>query len=461
MCGVFGIIGKDCEAGKLTYFGLYALQHRGQESAGIAVLDEKGIIHYHKGMGLVPQVFTENILQGLPGNTAIGHVRYSTTGASQIKNAQPINVRLPDDSTAMLAHNGNLVNTAELRAELEENGVSLQMSSDSEIIAALLTKHYNGDLVRTLTEIAPKLKGAFSLVLLTKNKIIGMRDPHGIRPLCFGRLANNNGYVIASESCALDITGATLEREVHKGEIVTLEIDEVKSFIYDGMKTDALCIFEFVYFARPDSIINGRNVYKVREKFGELLFREHPVDADVVIPVPDSGMPAAIGFAKSSGIPYEAGLIKNRYVGRTFINPSQIMREIGVRLKLNPLPEVLAGRKVVLIDDSIVRGTTSAKLVKLLRDNGAKEIHFRVSCPPSVSPCYYGIDTATKSQLIAANYSVEEIRRKLDADSLGYLSQDAMLEATKLPPKFCLGCFNGCYPADVPQGDELGLIYKD
>ncbi|GBR75426.1 amidophosphoribosyltransferase [Candidatus Termititenax persephonae] len=460
MCGIFGIIGKDCEAGKLAYFGLYALQHRGQESAGIAVIDEQGALRYHKGMGLVPQVFTENIIQGLPGNQAIGHVRYSTTGASQIQNAQPILVPLPDHSAAVLAHNGNLINTAELRTELEADGVVLQTTSDTEIIGCLLARHYAGDPVAALAAIAPKLKGAFSLVLMCRDKLIGMRDPYGIRPLCFGQLVNG-GYVLASESCALDITGAALVREVQKGEIVALTVEGASSLVYDKTRPAALCIFEYIYFARPDSYIQGRNVYKAREKFGELLFQEHPVEADAVIPVPDSGITAAVGFAKASGIPYEAGLIKNRYVGRTFINPSQIMREIGVRLKLNPLPEVLQGRRVVLLDDSIVRGTTSAKLVKLLRDSGAREVHFRVSAPPSVSPCYYGIDTPLKSELIAANYSVPEICRKLGADTLGYLSLKTLRTAVGQEDcGFCQGCFDGLYPAGVPQGDELGLVYK-
>ncbi|MDR1453551.1 MAG: amidophosphoribosyltransferase [Candidatus Margulisbacteria bacterium] len=462
MCGVLGIISRQCEASKLAYFGLYALQHRGQESAGIAAFDDKGAVHYHKGMGLVPQVFTENIIQSLPGRQAVGHVRYSTTGASQIKNAQPIVVPLPGGETALLAHNGNLVNTAELRAELESGGAELQMSSDSEIIGCLLAKNYKGDAAAALAAIAPKLQGAFSLVVLTKDQLVGMRDPYGIRPLCFGALANDGGYVLASESCALDITGAALVREVRKGEIVVLTASVASSIVYAGAQPSAACVFEYIYFARPDSCIAGRNVYKAREKFGELLFREHPVEADVVIPVPDSGVPAAVGFAKASGIPYEEGLIKNRYVGRTFINPSQSMRELGVRLKLNPLPEVLAGRRVVLLDDSIVRGTTSAKLVKLLRDNGAREVHFRVSAPPSISPCYYGIDTPLKSELIAANYSVPEICRKLGADTLGYLSLAAMREAIGLKDfGFCQGCFDGVYKAGVPQGEELGLAYKD
>ncbi|MDR1996810.1 MAG: amidophosphoribosyltransferase [Candidatus Margulisbacteria bacterium] len=461
MCGVLGIIGKNCEASKLAYFGLYALQHRGQESAGIAVVDEQGEIRYHKGMGLVSQVFNENIIRGLPGNLAIGHVRYSTTGASQIKNAQPLAIALPDGA-AMLAHNGNLVNTMELRAELEAGGAALQMSSDTEIIACLIARMYNGDLVDTLSRVAPKLKGAFSLVLMAQDKIIGMRDPYGIRPLCIGQLPDSSGFVLASESCALDITGAKLLCEVKKGCIATLEYDRVKSLVYDDARPSALCVFEYVYFARPDSRIEGRNVYKIREKMGALLFQEHPVEADIVIPVPDSGIPAAVGYARASGIPYAEGLIKNRYVGRTFINPSQVMREIGVRLKLNPLREVLEGKRVIMLDDSIVRGTTSAKLVKLLRDNGAREVHFRVSAPPSVSPCYYGIDTPVKSQLIAANNSVDEICKKLGADTLGYLSLNALREATGLPDfGFCQGCFDCVYLAGAPPDNELGLVYKE
>ncbi|MDR2430962.1 MAG: amidophosphoribosyltransferase [Candidatus Margulisbacteria bacterium] len=466
MCGILGIIGQNCEASKLAYFGLYAQQHRGQESAGIAVVAEKGEIHYHKGMGLVSQVFNENIIRGLPGNLAVGHVRYSTTGASQIKNAQPVLVELPDGAL-LLAHNGNLVNTLELRGELESAGVAWRMSSDTEIIGCLIAKYYNGDLADTLVRVAPKLQGAFSLVLMTRDKILGLRDPHGIRPLCLGQLPDKSGFVLASESCALDILGAKLLREVDKGSLVILEKDRVRSLVYDGTKPGALCVFEYIYFARPDSYIEGHNVYKVREKMGKLLFQEHPADADIVIPVPDSGIPAAVGFARASGIPYEEGLIKNRYVGRTFINPSQVMREIGVRLKLNPLREVLAGKRVVILDDSIVRGTTSAKLVRLLRDSGAREVHFRVSAPPSISPCYYGIDTPVKSQLIAANNSAAEICRKLGADTLGYLSIEAVHEAIAASADgsngkcFCQGCFDGVYPAGIPSGEELGLVYKE
>jgi amidophosphoribosyltransferase len=462
MCGVFGVIGKEIEAAKLSYLGLYALQHRGQESAGIAVVDRAGHIEYHKGMGLVSQVFNENILQGLPGAIAIGHNRYSTTGSSQVSNAQPIIVQL-GDGHAVLAHNGNLINTRQLRDELTTLGYTFTMSSDSELIALLMTHHYDGDVISTLHKVLPKLKGAFSIVLMTQDKVFGVRDPHGIRPLCIGKLTNNVGFAVASESCALDIIGAQMIREVHKGEVVVLDTSSVRSYIYDDSKEQALCVFEFIYFARPDSYINGKNIYKVRETMGAQLFAEHPAEADIVIAVPDSGIPAAIGYAKASGLPYEEGLIKNRYVGRTFISPSQILRELGVRIKLNPLKEVLQGKRVVVIDDSIVRGTTSAKIVKLLREAGAKEIHFRVSSPPNISPCFYGIDTATKDQLIAANFSIPEIAKKLNVDSLGYLSHEGLLKTVGATAAntYCLGCFNGCYPEEVSDSElKLDLQYQ-
>lgn len=456
MCGIFGIASSEPEVSKLVYLGLYALQHRGQESAGIAVVNAEKQIDFHKGMGLVNQVFNENILRELQGAIAIGHVRYSTTGSSQLKNAQPILVELPD-GVAMLAHNGNLVNTMELRHELEADGFEFSMSSDSELIGCLLKKHYQGDLVAALAELAPNIKGAFSLVIMTQDKIVGMRDPYGIRPLCIGSLPGGRGNVIASESCALDIVGAELLRDVEKGEIVTIDLQGIKSFKYDQTKCNGLCVFEFIYFARPDSIINGRGVYSARVEMGKRLYAEHPIDADIVIPVPDSGIPAAIGFAQASGIPYAEGLIKNRYVGRTFISPSQLLRELGVKIKLNPLRDVLQGKRVVVIDDSIVRGTTSAKIVKLLRDAGAKEVHFRISAPPSVSPCYYGIDTATKEELIAANYTVPQIQEMLKADSLGYLSIPGVFAALGADENsYCLGCFSGKYPAETPE--ELATL---
>lgn len=461
MCGIFGIAATEPEASKLVYLGLYALQHRGQESAGIAVINPEKQIDFHKGMGLVNQVFNENILRELKGSIAIGHVRYSTTGSSQLKNAQPLLVELPD-GVAMLAHNGNLVNTMELRHQLEADGFEFSMSSDSELIGCLLKKHYRGDFVEALAELAPKIKGAFSLVLMTQDKIFGMRDPYGIRPLCIGKLPNAKGFVVASESSALDIVGADLLRDVAKGEIVTLDTQGIKSFMYDTSKCNGLCVFEFIYFARPDSIINGRTVYTARVEMGKRLYAEHPVDADVVIPVPDSGIPAAIGFAQASGIPYAEGLIKNRYVGRTFISPSQLLRELGVKIKLNPLRDVLQDKRVVVIDDSIVRGTTSAKIVKLLRDAGAKEVHLRISAPPSVSPCYYGIDTATKEELIAANYSVKQIQEMLKVDSLGYLSIPGVFAALRADEgSYCLGCFSGQYPADTPEElAKLHLIFN-
>lgn len=464
MCGVFGIIGKGLEeeTSKLTYFALYALQHRGQESAGIAVVNKNGEIQFHKGMGLVPQVFTENILQALKGNIAVGHVRYSTTGSSHITNAQPILIDCGEHGHAMLAHNGNLVNVMQLRDELEAVGRTFQTTSDSELIAELIAHYYDGDMSSTLATVLPKLQGAFSLVIMTQDKIFGVRDPHGIRPLCLGKI-NNTGFAIASESCALDIVGAELIREVQKGEIVIVDQYGVKSRIYDNTKRDALCVFEHIYFARPDSIISGRNVYMVREKMGKILWEEQPAEADYVVPIPDSAIPAAIGYAKASGIPYQEGLIKNRYVGRTFINPSPLLRKMGVKIKLNPLREILQGKRIILVDDSIVRGTTSAKIVQLLREAGVKEIHFRVSSPPIINPCFYGIDTATKGELIAANYAVPDIAKQISADSIGYLSIRGLVNAVDSPNKqFCLGCFNGDYPVPVPeQMSRLKLVFGE
>ncbi len=463
MCGLFGIVGKNIEeeASKLTYFALYALQHRGQESAGIAVINKQGEIDFHKGMGLVPQVFTENILKSLQGNLAIGHVRYSTTGSSQLVNAQPIPIDFGDKGTAMLAHNGNLINVMQLRDELEADGYQMNTTSDSELIAAMIGKYYDGDLVSTLTVVLPKLKGAFSLVLMTQDKIIAVRDPNGIRPLCIGKL-NDNAFVVSSESCAIDMLGAQLIREISKGEIVTLDQFGIKSRIYDASQRDSLCVFEHIYFARPDSVIQNRSVYLVREKMGSLLYKEHPAEADIVIPIPDSGIPAAIGYAKASGIPYQEGLIKNRYVGRTFISPSQFLRKMGVRIKLNPLKEVLKNKRIVVIDDSIVRGTTSAQIVQILREAGAKEIHFRISSPPIMNPCFYGIDTASKEELIAANLTVPEIAKQLKVDSLGYLSIRGLVDALDAPIKeFCLGCFNSDYPVMVPeQMSRLKLVFE-
>jgi amidophosphoribosyltransferase len=458
MCGLYGIYAPGKEVAKLTYLGLFALQHRGQESAGISVARGQQL-YTHKAMGLVPQVFNEEILSTLQGDLAIGHVRYSTTGSSRIENAQPLEFTV-NDIPVVLAHNGNLVNADSLRALLESEGFKFSTTSDTEIIAALFKKYYSEDLERTIEAMFKDLQGAYSVLIMLPGKIIGFRDPWGIRPLCLGKLEGS--YVLASESCALATTGADYIREVENGEVIILDQAGSHSRTFAKHKRNALCIFEHVYFARPDSIMSGQTIYKVREKMGQLLAREHPVKADIVIAVPDSGVPAAIGYAKESKLPYEEGLIKNRYVGRTFINPDQMIRELGVKIKLNPISEILRDRRVVIVDDSIVRGTTSRKIVKLLREAGAREVHMRVSSPPIVNPCFYGIDTASKSELIAANMSVEEIRKHLDVDSLGYLSIKGLLTATHASKKeFCLGCFNADYPVAVPEElTRLKILFK-
>lgn len=465
MCGVFGIIGDDIseEASRLVYFALYSLQHRGQESAGIAVVNDQGKIDFHKGMGLVPQVFNENIIKLLKGNVAIGQVRYSTNSSSRIENAQPISINFGVDGHAMLAHNGNLVNVMQLQDELSSDDHEFNFSTDTELIAGMISKYYDGEIISTLKKVLPRLKGAFSLVIMMADKIIAARDPNGIRPLSLGKLKKRNTLVVSSESCALDIIGAELLRPIQKGEIVVLTPYGINSVLYDNTQRDALCVFEYVYFARPDSVIQNRCVYNMRKNMGKELYAEHPVDADLVIAVPDSGVPAAIGFAEASGIPYGEGLIKNRYVGRTFIAPSQILRELGVKIKLNPLRQALQGKRIVVVDDSIVRGTTSAQIVQILRESGATEVHFRVSSPPTIDPCFYGIDTANKEELIAANYSIKQITEKLKVDSLGFLSIASLVKSLDAPNKeFCLGCFNGDYPVPVPeQMSRLGLLFGE
>lgn len=461
MCGIFGVIGKTLDVSKLTYFGLYALQHRGQESAGIAVVNQHNEIDYHKGMGLTSQVFTDNILKNLQGQLAVGHTRYSTTGESSIQNAQPVLVKLPNGEQIVIVHNGNLVNVLQLRDELAAEGHEFTMSSDTELIGLLIAKHFDGNLEETLKIITKKIKGAFSLVILTQDKIWAMRDPYGIWPLSIGSI-EGKGMVVASETCGLDIVDAKFVRDVEKGEIISIDKNnQLTSSIYNSDKRSALCFFELIYFSRPDSKLMGHTVYSVRSKMGKQLFKEHPCEADMVIAVPDSGIAAAIGYAEASGLPYEEGLIKNRYVGRTFISPSPEMRKMGVRMKLNPLKEVIDGKRIVVVDDSIVRGTTSGQIIKLLRDCGAKEVHFRVSSPPIISHCFYGIDTASKDELIGSRMSIDEIKDQLKADSLGYLSIDGMMKAMgESKDKFCLACMDKNYPIPVPKDEErLKLVF--
>lgn len=452
-CGVFGIYAPGEDVAKLTYFGLYALQHRGQESAGIATFDGE-TVHLHKEMGLVSQVFNETILHQMPGNLAVGHTRYSTTGSSRVVNAQPAVVETRLGSLA-LAHNGNLVNTAVLREELVRRDCNLITTTDSEMIAHAIAEEVNEgqDWLEGAIRAFHQCQGAFSLTIGTPVGLMGVRDPNGIRPLVIGTLGTNPvRYVLASETCGLDIIGADYLRDVEPGELVWITEEGLASFHWTQKPQRKLCIFEMIYFARPDSIMEGESLYSYRLRLGRRLAEESPIAADMVMGVPDSGIPAAIGFSQISGIPYAEGLIKNRYVGRTFIQPTQKMREAGIRMKLNPLKDVLAGKRVVIVDDSIVRGTTSRKLVKALRDAGAAEVHMRISSPPVTHPCFYGIDTDSQEQLIGATKSVEEIAQQIDVDSLAYLSWDGMLKATgEDPNSFCSACFTGNYPIPVPE----------
>ncbi len=446
-CGVFGIFsGEPIEVTSITYYGLFALQHRGQESAGIAVTDGKEI-NYHKAMGLVSDVFTKENVAPLKGNAAIGHVRYSTAGSSSVVNAQPIVTRSKLGNMA-IAHNGNLINADVLRELLEDGGHIFQTSNDSEVVLSLIARNAKKGIEQAVFSAIQAVKGSFALVILTEDKLIGVRDTYGIRPLCIGKLKDN--YILSSESCAIDSIGGEFVRDVRPGEIVVIDKDGLRSLNLVEKTVCTTCSFEYIYFARPDSTIDGMNVYESRVKVGERLFQEAPVEADVVVGVPDSGLAAAVGYAKASGIPYVEGFIKNRYVGRTFIAPTQEMRERAVAIKLNPLKNVIKGKRVVLIDDSIVRGTTSGKLVQLLKKAGATEVHFRVASPPVKYPCYFGIDTPYRSDLIAANLKEKEIKDKLGADSLGYISIKGMLEAFGKGDNFCIGCLSGVYPMATP-----------
>ncbi|MER3472860.1 MAG: amidophosphoribosyltransferase [Armatimonadota bacterium] len=454
-CGVFGIYAPGEDVARITFFGLYALQHRGQESAGIAVSDGERVL-VHKEMGLVSQVFDEETLSYLRGHIAIGHTRYSTTGSSVLRNAQPIICESPIGTLAV-AHNGNLVNAVHLRLRLQEAGVHFHSTNDSEIIARLLATELaeNRDPLEAVRRVMQEISGAYSLVILMPHHLLAVRDPYGVRPLGLGRI--NGHYVVASETCALNVVGAEFVREIEPGEVVLIDANGIREEQALPLQRHSLCMFEFIYFARPDSHIYNRTLHEVRRRMGQELAREHPAPgAQVVIPIPDTGIPAALGFAQASGIPYAEGLIKNRYIQRTFIQPDQRMRDLGVKIKLNPLREVISGRKLVMVDDSIVRGTTTGKIVRMLFEAGAKEVHVRITSPPIRYPCFYGIDMATREELVAATHSVEEIRRMIGATSLGYLSIEGMLRAVRMKRHhFCLACFDGKYPIPIPRDVKL------
>lgn len=452
-CGVFGLYAPEEEVAKLAYFGLYALQHRGQESAGIATFEGKKV-HLHKDMGLVSQVFSESKLSELSGRLAVGHTRYSTTGSSRVANAQPAVIPTRIGSLA-LAHNGNLVNTIELRQQLEKRGCDFVTTTDSEMIAVAIAQEVDSgkDWLEAAITAFGYCKGAYSLVIGTPEGLMGARDTNGIRPLVIGVLdGETKRYVLASETCGLDIIGAEYLRDVRPGEIVQITESGMISKQWATSEARKLCVFEMIYFARPDSMVNEESLYTYRLRLGQQLAKENPVEADLVIGVPDSGVPAAIGFSQATGIAFGEGLIKNRYVGRTFIQPTQHMRELGIKMKLNPLKDVLMGKRLVIVDDSIVRGTTSRKIVQALRDAGAKEVHMRISSPPVTHPCFYGIDTDSQDQLIAATKSIAEIEAQIGVDSLAYLSWEGMLEATRQDPNsFCSACFTGDYPVAIPD----------
>ena len=452
-CGVFGIFGHP-EAANMTYLGLYALQHRGQESAGIAASDLKQV-RISREMGYVADIFDGETLAKLCGPIAIGHVRYSTAGESKLLNAQPILIDCAHGQIA-LCHNGNIVNARELRDDLVRQGSIFQSSSDTEVILHLYARSKARSVEDAIVESVAQVQGAFSLVMLTQDRLIAVRDPHGFRPLALGRL--DDAWVVCSETCAMDLIGATYERDVEPGEIVIISADGLKSIKPFPPAPLAHCIFEHVYFARPDSYVFGRSVNDVRTELGRVLAREQPIQADVVVPVPDSGVCAAMGFHEESGVPLRMGLIRNHYVGRTFIQPQQSIRHFGVKVKLNPVRSILNGRRVILVDDSIVRGTTSRKIVRMVRAAGAREVHVRISCPPTISPCFYGVDTPRKSELIGATHTIEEIREFLEADSVAYLSLEGMLSAVKSEKSsYCTSCYTGVYPVAFPQDEATYL----
>ncbi len=458
-CGVFGIFGHP-EAANLAYLGLYALQHRGQESAGIVSSDGQAL-HSHRAMGLVADIFDEKVIQNLPGRAAIGHVRYSTTGSSTIRNAQPFAMDYRHGAIA-LAHNGNIVNAGDLRRELEGHGSIFRGTSDTEVVGHLIACSAQTTTLDRLVDALRQVQGAYSMVFLTETRLLACRDPLGFRPLVLGEL--DGAHVVASETCAFDLIGAKYVREVEPGEFIEISKDGLRSVRPLPEQPHKMCIFEYIYFARPDSQVYRNNVYAVRKAFGRVLAREQPAKADVVIPVPDSGVPAAMGFAEESGLPFEMGLIRNHYVGRTFIEPQQSIRHFGVRIKLNPNPQVLKGKRVVVVDDSIVRGTTSRKIVTMLRQAGAKEVHVRISSPPTVGPCYYGIDTPNREDLIAANKPVAQIAEFLTSDSLGYLSAEGLRRALgEIPYTFCDACFTNNYPVPISPaaGRQMRLFEED
>jgi amidophosphoribosyltransferase len=452
-CGVFGVFGH-AEAANLAYLGLYALQHRGQESAGI-VSSDGNELHLHRAMGEVEEIFQPGVLAKLPGNLAIGHTRYSTAGDKALLNAQPIMIDCNKGKVA-LGHNGNLTNAAEWRRKLEHRGSIFQTNSDTEVIVHLIARSQARNLSGAIGDALNQVEGAYSLLVLTQDELYAVRDPRGFRPLVLGRLAatatEGETWLVASETCAFDLLNAQYVREVEPGEMVRISKSGIESIRFAPEKPRQQCIFEHVYFARPDSIIFGRSVNESREELGRLLAREHPADADIVVPVPDSGVPAAVGYALESKIPFRMGLIRNHYIGRTFIEPSQAIRNFGVKLKLNPVRGLIEGKRIVLVDDSIVRGTTSRKIVRMVREAGAKEVHVRISCPPTISPCYYGVDTPTREELIASSNSPEEIREFLGADSLGYISLPGLRKAVNdTESKFCTSCYTGVYPTDLVQ----------
>ncbi len=453
-CGIFAIVSHP-EAARLTYLGIYALQHRGQESAGIVSSDGTRL-YLQQGMGHVAEVFNEARLEQLPGSYAIGHVRYSTAGESALANAQPILIDCWRGPIA-LAHNGNLVNAAQLRRELERDGAIFHSTSDSEVILHLLSRSKRRNLLEAFIDALRIVQGAYSLVVQTPNFLLVARDPHGFRPLCIGRV--DGSYVFASETCALDLIDAEFIRDVEPGEVLLIEDDSLESTFPLPRDKPAFCVFEHVYFSRPDSLVFGRTVNTSRRLLGKYLAQEHAVDADVVVPVPDSGVSAAIGFAEESGIPLDFGLVRNHYVGRTFIEPKQSIRNFGVKVKLNPVREILRDKRIILVDDSIVRGTTSKKIVHIIQGAGAKEIHVRITSPPIVGPCYYGIDTPTKHELIGSTKSVEEIRKFIGADSLGYLSLNSLLKAVADEGRYCSACFTDKYPTDVTHEERQKELF--
>ncbi|KZX11808.1 amidophosphoribosyltransferase [Methanobrevibacter curvatus] len=462
-CGIVGIHSKnkDFNAASSIYYGLYALQHRGQESAGIVTFD--GDLHQHHGMGLLTDAFKGFDISTLSGESGIGHVRYSTTGDSELKNSQPF-VTDFDQGFLSIAHNGDIINSNEIRHDLIREGFKFYSTTDSEVLCNLIKKEYNKtkNLIQTIENVSDVLRGSYTIVILINNELFAIRDPAGLKPLAIAK--KDDYYMIASESVAFDVVGAKFIRDVLPGEIVYFENHEIKFEFMSISKTTSKshCVFEYVYFARPDSVIDGRDVYQTRLNIGKNMFKEHKIaDVDVVMPVPDSSIPVAIGYSRASGVPYGEGLIKNRYIGRTFIMPTQEERELAVKLKVNPIKSELEGKKIVLVDDSIVRGTTSAGMIQILREANVKEIHMLIGSPPIISPCYYGVSMASKKELIVANYTIEEIREKIDVDYLGYLSIESLVDAIGIPKKdLCLGCMNEEYPTDVPKNRNIETYYK-